>query len=158
MSGRLSPARRASWAAILLVVVAALVVGVLDDSGRRTAAERARDIASTIRCPTCRSQSVADSEAASARALRIEIERRVTAGETDDEIRAYAASRFGEDVLLTPERSGLGGLVWVLPVAIGVAGAAFVVVVLRRWGAAPAEHASDADRDLVARARPGRTP
>jgi cytochrome c-type biogenesis protein CcmH len=147
--------RRASWIAAALVVVSALVVAVVDDGGPRTAAERARDIASTIRCPTCRSQSVADSDAASATFLRNEIERRVAAGETDAEIRSYAASRFGEDVLLTPERSGLGGLVWVLPVALGVAGAGFVVLVLRRWRDAPAERATDDDRELVARARDG---
>jgi cytochrome c-type biogenesis protein CcmH len=151
-------ARRASWVALALVVAAALVIAVVDDGGPRTPAERARDIASTIRCPTCRSQSVADSDAASATFLRNEIERRVAAGETDEEIRAYAASRFGEDVLLTPERSGLGGLVWVLPVALGVAGAGFVVLVLRRWRTTPAERATDADRELVARAREATEP
>jgi cytochrome c-type biogenesis protein CcmH len=116
------------------VLVAALAIGITDRSPQTTA-ERVRDIAATIKCPTCRSQSVADSEAPAAKFLRIEIARRVEQGQSADEIRAFAASRYGSDVLLTPERSGLAGLVWVLPVALGVVAAGFVVLALRRWQA-----------------------
>jgi cytochrome c-type biogenesis protein CcmH len=125
--------RTLSWVAMAIVAIGALAIGTFDDAGPRTDAERARDIASTIRCPTCRSQSVADSDAPAAKSVRTEIARRVADGQTDDEIRSYFASRFGEDVLLTPERSGLGGLVWVVPVALAVCGAAAVVAVLRQW-------------------------
>jgi cytochrome c-type biogenesis protein CcmH len=123
--------RTLSWLLMAVVAVVALAFGTVDDGGPRTAAERARDVASTIRCPTCRSQSAADSDAPAARAIRTEIARRVGDGQSDDEIRAYFASRFGEEVLLTPERSGLGGIVWVLPVALGVCSVAAVLTVLR---------------------------
>ena len=73
-------------------------------------------MAETLKCPTCRSQSVADSEAPSAKAIRAEIARRLEAGESEDEIRDYLVSRFGEEILLTPSSSGVTGLVWVLPV------------------------------------------
>jgi cytochrome c-type biogenesis protein CcmH len=124
--------RTISWIAMGIVAVAALSIAAVDDAGPRTNAERARDIAATMRCPTCRSQSAAESDAPAAKSMRTEIARRVAAGETDDEIRSYFASRFGQDVLLTPQRSGLGGLVWVLPVVLAVCGAAAVVVVVRR--------------------------
>ncbi|HLF40642.1 MAG TPA: cytochrome c-type biogenesis protein CcmH, partial [Acidimicrobiia bacterium] len=64
--------------------------------------------------------------------------------------------RFGEDILLSPPRSGLGAVVWLLPVtAFGVA-AGGLALAFRRWrrtgaGAVP----TDADRELVEQARAG---
>ena len=62
-----------------------------------------------------------------------EIRSHVEAGQTDEEIRAYLASRYGDDILLRPEGSGVGGLVWALPVAALVAGLAGLVLAFRRW-------------------------
>jgi cytochrome c-type biogenesis protein CcmH len=127
--------RRLSYAALGLVVVLALGIGLVDRSDTRTDEERVLDVASTIRCPACRGQSAAGSDAASAQAIRREIAERIADGETDDEIRAYFASTQGEEILLTPPRSGVGALVWIIPVAALVAGAAGLAVAFRRWRA-----------------------
>lgn len=120
------------WLALLAVVVSAIVVGT-SDRDARTAEERAADIADSVRCPTCRGQSVADSDAPAAANVRTEIARRVAEGETDDEIRAALADRFGDSILLNPPRSGVAGMVWVLPV-VGLVGAvAGLAVAFRRW-------------------------
>lgn len=126
-------ARRLSWIALAIVGVVALVVGTVDDGPARATEDRVNDIAATIRCPQCRSQSAGDSDAATARAVRAEIAERVEAGESADEIRDYFASRYGAEILLTPPAEGVGSLVWVVPVvafvlAAGGLGAAFV-----RW-------------------------
>jgi cytochrome c-type biogenesis protein CcmH len=144
--------RRASWALLALVVVTGLVIGAVDDDGPRTAAEHAHDLASTLRCPTCRSQSAADSDAPAAKAIRAEIARRLASGESDDEIRAYLVSRYGETILLTPSRGGVAGLVWVLPVALFIGAVATVVLVLRRWQRRPVRAPSDDGAVVVARA------
>ena len=124
--------RWASWVVLLVVVVGALVVGVTD-TGARTEEERIESIASSVRCPTCRGQSVADSDAIAAENVRREIARRVGEGETDDEIRDALAARFGDGIILTPSRSGITGLVWVLPVAGSVVALAGLVFAFRRW-------------------------
>ena len=51
------PANRWVWAAMGVVLVVALAVGARDDGTPRTNAERSAHLASTLRCPTCRSQS-----------------------------------------------------------------------------------------------------
>lgn len=134
------------------LVVVALVRAGVSEGPPRTPEERVHDIADTIKCPTCRSQSVASSESAAARAIRADIARRVDDGESADEIRAAVAATYGEEVLLTPARSGVEGIVWVLPVIALVIGLAGVSAAFARWRRAPAVSASNDDRALVAEA------
>jgi len=144
--------RRWSWLCIVALVLVALVRAGLSDGPPRTSEERVRDIAATIKCPTCRSQSVAGSDSAAARAIRNEIARRVDDGESADEIRAVIAANYGDEVLLTPPRSGLAGIVWALPVAALVLGLAAVSAAFARWRRAAPPELSETDRALVASA------
>jgi cytochrome c-type biogenesis protein CcmH/NrfF len=120
------------WMVLGVVVIAALVVGTRPD-GTRTDEERAHAIAETIACPACNGQSVASSDAVASENIRTEIQRRVEAGESDDEIRAAFAQRFGDDILLNPPRSGAAALVWVIPVAAVVAAGTGLAFAFRRW-------------------------
>lgn len=141
--------RRWSWLVIGALVVVSLVRAAVSEGPPRTAEERVHDIASTIKCPTCRSQSVASSESAAARAIRAEIARRVDDGEGADEIRAAVAATYGDELLLTPPRSGVEAIVWVLPVIALLLGLAGVSAAFARWRRAPVVAASDEDRALV---------
>ena len=144
--------RRLSWLAMALVLVGMLAYGATDARAPRTEADRVNAIASEIRCPTCAGLSAAESDAAAAQAVRDEIRTRLREGESDQEIRSYFVSRFGREILLKPEASGVAGLVWVLPVAGFVVAAGGLVLALRRWRTAPVGPATDADRRLVAEA------
>ena len=141
------------WLVLVALLAGALVVATVGDPGPRTTAERARGVAESIKCPTCQGQSVADSSAPAARAIRTEIARRIEAGETDDEIRDYIAGIYGEENLLTPPRDGVAGLVWFLPVAGLVVAAGGLAVVFRQWRSPEDVEVSEEDRDLVAQAR-----
>lgn len=149
--------QRWPWLVVLALVAGALVVATVGDPGPRTTAERARSVSESIKCPTCQGQSVADSSAPAARAIRTEVARRIEAGETDDQIRDYIAGIYGEENLLTPPRDGVAGLIWFLPVAglVGAAGA--LAVVFRGWRTPDDVEVSDQDRVLVEQAR-RRTP
>lgn len=116
-----------------LVLLVALGIGTIDDGGSRSPDDRAQALASTIKCPTCRSQSAADSDSPASREIRSEIRERIDAGQSDSEIRRYFSSRYGEAILLTPSSSGLAGAVWVLPVVALVLGAAGLGVAFWRW-------------------------
>ena len=145
--------RRWSWLVMGLVLVGALVVGLQPDDEARTPEERVFEVASGYKCPTCRSQSVADSEAPSAKAIKAEIARRLEAGESEQEIRDYLVAQFGEEVVLTPSSSGVTGLVWIIPVVAVALGAAGLALAFRRWQRRPSVTVSDADRERVAAAR-----
>lgn len=147
--------RRVGWAPYLVmavVLVVALVIGADRGSGPPSDSDRVFALSRSIQCPVCDGQAVAESEAVLAKEIRRDIARRVDAGETDEQIRAYYASTYGEDVLLVPPSEGVGGLVWVIPVAGGVVALLALALVFRRWTRRPQVHATEADRDLVAQA------
>jgi cytochrome c-type biogenesis protein CcmH/NrfF len=131
-------------------------VGTFDRSGgARSDEERAQALAEDFRCPTCAGQSVADSDAPAAKAIRTQIDRQIDEGRSDDEIRDYVLSRYPRSEQVPP-RSGLAGLVWVLPVAAVVVAVAALAVAFRRWRVVGDRRAaSEEDRVLVERARHG---
>ncbi len=140
------------WLVLGAIVVAVLVWAALPgDSPSRT--ERAHDLATQLRCPDCEGVSIADSQTSSAIAGRAKIRQMVDRGRSDEQIRRYFVDLYGESILLSPEGSGLGVLVWGLPAAALVLGAAGLVVALRRWQRQPRMHATGADEVLVERAR-----
>lgn len=141
------------WLVLVALLAGGLAVATFGDSGVRTSDERARGLAETIKCPTCQGQSVADSSSPAAKNIRTEIVRRMEAGQTDEEIRDGIVSTYGEDLLLTPPRSGVGALVWFLPVALFVGAVGGLVATFRRWRTPADVEVSDADRVLVEQAR-----
>ncbi len=146
---RTTMGRRVTWGLMGLVLVTALAVGAQGPSGPPTEDQRVRRITSVVRCPTCRGLSAAQSDAPPAVSIRDEVRRRVQGGETDQQIKGYLVSRYGEDILLQPEAEGVGVLVWALPV-LGVAAAVGgVALVLRRNRIRPGRRVSDADRAMV---------
>ena len=140
---------RLPWLVMAVVIGGALVVGARGRSGPPTENQRVQHIASEIRCPTCRNQSAAESDAAAAKAVRDEIRRRVRAGQSQGQIVAFLVSRYGSDILLKPEGSGVAGLVWALPVVAVIGALAGLALTFRRWRARPGVQVSPEDRALV---------
>ena len=137
-------------AALAAVVVAALVIGGGGgDKGPRSPAARAQAIAEDLRCPVCQGLSVADSHSPTAEAMRDDIRRRVDAGESAASIKAHFVGSYGEWVLLKPETSGVGILVWILPVGALLLAAGGLALAFRRWRRQPTMAATEEDRALV---------
>lgn len=126
--------RRLSWSAMAVVLAVALVAGS-GSRGPRTDADRARAIEATIKCPVCKSQSVETSDAPVSASIRNRIAAEVKAGKSGDQIRTELADpdTYGPSVLLNPPRSGVAGLVWVLPVVVLIAAFAGLAFTFRRW-------------------------
>lgn len=64
---------------------------------------------------------------------RKEIQRRLEAGESPDQIRDFFVGTYGKRLLLTPQRSGFDALVWIVPVAATIVAAAVLGAVFLRW-------------------------
>ena len=142
------------WGLLAVALVVVVLVGGLRDAGPTTNAERVEHIASLVRCPACLGQSVAESDAPASQKLKADIAARVQAGQTDAEILAAIEENFaGQGILLTPPRTGVSALVWVLPVVVLVLSAGGLVVAFHRWRVAgPPAALAEADRELVAAA------
>ena len=144
--------RRAIWIVLGVVTVVALAIGAQMPT-ERSADARLQSITGQLRCPTCAGQSVANSDAPAAKALREQIKADIEAGRSDEVILARMASGpYGDDILLTPPRSGFAGLVWVVPVVVVLLGFAGLALAFRRWERGSDDGPTRGDRELVAAA------
>ncbi|WP_423068473.1 cytochrome c-type biogenesis protein [Devosia sp. CN2-171] len=121
---------RALLAIVMLVLLSVPALAVRPDEMLADPAleARARDISHGLRCLVCQNQSIDDSDADLARDLRILVRERLTAGDSDDQVRAFLVARYGEYVLLNPVMAPHTLILWVAaPVALVIGG---IVVVL----------------------------
>jgi cytochrome c-type biogenesis protein CcmH len=106
------------------------------DSGQRfeDPAEQSRyeRVIRDLRCLVCRSESIADSNAALAADLRREVESLMRAGRSDEEIYAFMTERYGDFILLQPPVAPRTWLLWAAPALFLAGGIAVVLVVVRR--------------------------
>ena len=73
---------------------------------------RARAISEGLRCLVCQNQSIDDSDAPLARDLRLLVRERLKAGDSDQQIKDFVVTRYGEFVLLKPRLTQRTLLLW----------------------------------------------
>ena len=79
---------------------------------------RAQDLMETIRCLTCQSQSIADSDAPMAGDMRSEVRQRIAAGEDPEAIRQWLVQRYGDYISYKPSVTGLTWPLFAAPVVL----------------------------------------
>ncbi|MEM6909653.1 MAG: cytochrome c-type biogenesis protein [Pseudomonadota bacterium] len=90
---------------------------------------QAVQLMASLRCLTCQSQSIADSDAPMAGDMRHQVRARLLAGESPAEIRAWLTERYGDYVSYAPQ---VNAVTWPLfAVPLGVIGLALLVLVGR---------------------------
>ncbi|WP_327754728.1 cytochrome c-type biogenesis protein [Sphingobium sp. SJ10-10] len=80
--------------------------------------KKARMLMETIRCLTCQSQSIADSNASMAGDLRSQIRERIMAGEQPEHIRAWLIERYGDWVSYEPTAAPILWPLWAAPLVL----------------------------------------
>lgn len=118
----------------LWLVVFLVVFGVIVATGPTTPSveRRIAHLESIVRCPACEGLSVAQSNATSSVAVRHEIERRVKQGDSDTVILTSLQDRYGPSILLSPSGSGVGVLLWLVPLLAVAVGVVVVVRLVRK--------------------------
>jgi cytochrome c-type biogenesis protein CcmH len=105
---------------------------------------RAAEIAAELRCPVCRNQSVVESNAELSREMQALVRERLVAGDSEEEVKEYFVSRYGEWILLEPQRRGINWVVWGLPFVVLALGAVLAVIMVRKWASSTSmEEVSD---------------
>ena len=121
---------RALLVALLLLTGAPVVaepppppdVPLADPSKEATA----KALMGELRCLTCQNQSIADSNAGQAQAMRVEVRERIAAGDTPDEVRAFFVERYGDWVSFVPPAREDTALLWAAPLLFLVLGGLLV--------------------------------
>jgi cytochrome c-type biogenesis protein CcmH/NrfF len=103
-------------------------------ANRETELDRqVKEVSSELRCVVCQGLSIQDSPSTLAQEMRAVVREQIAAGRTPDQVKSYFVERYGEWVLLRPKASGVNLIVYVLPIAMIVGGAAFVFLKARAW-------------------------
>jgi len=99
---------------------------------------RADAIYADLRCVACQNQSIGESSAEIAQVMKLLVDERIAAGDSDDEVRAYVVERYGEFVLLNPSISPKNYLLWAGPVMALLFGGLWAFSLFRRSAKASA--------------------
>jgi cytochrome c-type biogenesis protein CcmH len=101
--------------------------------------KRLVSIAEELRCLVCQNESLAGSRADLAEDLRREVRGLIKQGKTDQEIKDYLVSRYGDFVLYRPPVKSTTWLLWAGPFVLLVVGIAALLAFLRRRGSQVAQ-------------------
>lgn len=79
---------------------------------------RALELMQRLRCIQCQGQSIHDSDAPIAAAMRHEVRERIKAGQSEAEIESWLIERYGNWISFAPPASGSGLILWLLPLLL----------------------------------------
>lgn len=89
-------------------------------------------ISEELRCLVCQNESLAGSRADLAQDLRREVRKLIKEGKSDQEVRDFLVSRYGDFVLYRPPVKPTTWLLWIGPFVLMAAGLVALIAYLRR--------------------------
>lgn len=105
---------------MIAALVLAAAVAALPDPAQE---KRARALELEIRCVACENEPISQSSSEIAQDMRSELRARIAQGESDVEIRQSFRERYGDFVVFRPPFDARTWLLWLAPIALGLAGA-----------------------------------
>jgi cytochrome c-type biogenesis protein CcmH len=111
-----------------------------EDDAQQARYER---LARELRCVTCRSESIADSNATLAADLRRQLRELMAAGKSDEQIMQYMTDRYSDYVLYKPPLTARTLLLWGAPILLVLGGATLAIVVILRKSRLPEDDPVD---------------
>lgn len=93
---------------------------------------RAQSLFEVLRCVVCQHESIADSPAGIAGDMRRAVREQISAGATDDQVKADMVRRYGDFVLFEPPVRTGTWLLWFGPFALVAVGGLALLVMSRR--------------------------
>jgi cytochrome c-type biogenesis protein CcmH len=140
---------RRIWASALIALLIIPAAHGIDATRIADPALEARYLALTheLRCMQCQNESIADSPVGLASDLRRQVRDMLLAGKTDEEVRNYMVSRYGEFILFRPRFSARNAWLWLAPWVFLAIGAIVAFRVLRQRSALAAAEIDTADAD-----------
>jgi cytochrome c-type biogenesis protein CcmH len=118
--------------AALLFVGSALAKDAAPLAEDEAVEKRLVHIAEDLRCLVCQNESLAGSHAELAEDLRREVRGLIKQGKTDQEVKDFLVSRYGDFVLYQPPVKPTTWLLWAGPFVLLVVGIVILITYLRR--------------------------
>jgi len=139
------------WIAWLVVICGAHAAFAIDPTSLADPALEARylELTHELRCMQCQNETIADSPVGLAADLRREVRDMLLAGKSDEEVRNYMVSRYGEFILFRPRFSMRNAWLWFAPPLLLLLGLAVAVRIVRQRTALVASDHDVPDEDVA---------
>jgi len=95
--------------------------------------DKTKAVASELRCPVCQGLSIQDSPSELSQQMRTVVKEQLAAGKSEQDVKDYFISKYGEWILLEPAAHGFNLFIYALPAALILGGAGLIVLLVRRW-------------------------
>lgn len=140
---------RSTFAAVALIAGLGFATGALAIDEERAFEdpamnERYRGLLNELRCPKCQNESIADSGAPIAADLREKVRTRMEQGRSDEEIRDFLVTRYGNFITYRPPVMPTTWALWGGPAALLVVGGLVFYRIVRDRAAQPIEEDDEA--------------
>lgn len=112
-----------------------------------------KELGSTLRCPKCQNNTIADSNAELAVDLRQKVYEMTKEGKSKQEIIDYMIARYGNFVTYNPPFTFATSILWLGPIAVIMFGFGFILVRSRKGKAAVAGKSQQWDAEKEARVK-----
>lgn len=129
---------------VLLVLATTVAMGFALAASRPAQAQpptpsdnQVNQVASQLYCPVCENVPLDVCPTQACAQWRELIREKLAAGWSDDQIKQYFVTQYGDRVLATPPAHGLNWLVYVLPPVAILVGVGILAGVLRSWRRSP---------------------
>lgn len=136
--------RRSSKTFVLLIALLLLAIPMAAVAqGEGPTDDEVNEIAEDLYCPVCENIPLDACGTQACIQWRALIREKLAAGWTEEEIKDYFVQQYGDRVLATPPARGLNWLVYLVPPAGFLLGAAILFQVVRTWRREPDLSRSD---------------
>ncbi|HYQ91041.1 MAG TPA: cytochrome c-type biogenesis protein [Candidatus Competibacteraceae bacterium] len=112
--------------------------------------QRFRTLTTELRCPKCQNQTIADSNAPLSQDLRQRVYEMIQAGRSDQEIKDFMITRYGDFITYRPPLRPATWILWLGPVVLVLLAALGLWLWLRQRERQPAPELSEAERRRLA--------
>jgi cytochrome c-type biogenesis protein CcmH len=126
----------------LILLLLTFAIGLGASPARRDIEQQARELETRLIAPCCFTQQVSLHHSAASEEVRVDIRRRLTMGETPEQILHAYVERYGKHVLAEPPAEGFDRVLYVLPPAAMVLTVLLLAAVVRRSTAQSSEQES----------------
>jgi len=108
------------------------------------------EVAKHLWCPLCNGVRLDNCELQACVQMREVIAERLTAGENEDQIKAYFVEQYGDVVLGAPSTQGFNRVAWLLPVLAAIVAIGWLIFFVRSLTRRPPAAAVTSDKDADA--------
>ncbi len=137
---------------VMLLLMATPVFAAIDAYEFQNPAQeqRFRALTTELRCPKCQNQTIADSNAPLSQDLRQRVYEMIQAGRSDQEIKDFMITRYGDFITYRPPFRPATWILWLGPVVLLLLAALGLWLWLRQLERQPAPELSEAERRRLA--------